>query len=252
MTGPRDVPARTAQELTPTGIVRAAINLGNPILAQRDPVTGALGGVSVDLARELGRRVGVEVTLLPFASAGQVFAVAESDTWDVAFLAIDPARATEILFTAPYVVIEGGYLVREDSSLTDVAEVDRPGVTIAAGKNAAYDLYLTRHLKQARLVHAATSPGAVELFLDGGADVAAGIRKPLQELAGRQPGLKVLDGRFMAIEQAMGTPKGRPEGALYLSRFIEEMKASGFIAEALARSGQGDALVAPPDSGPAS
>jgi polar amino acid transport system substrate-binding protein len=232
--------ARAARDLVPLGSVRAAINLGNPILAQRDPVTSALGGVSVELAQALGQRLGMDVT-------GQVVAAIGAGAWDIAFLAIDPLRATEISFTAPYVIIEGGYLTREDSALRTVSDVDRPGITIAAGKNAAYDLYLTRTLKQATLVHAPTSSGGIDLFLEGMADVAAGIRKPLLAVAKQRQGLRVLDGRFMPIEQAMGIPSGREAGAHYLRRFIEEMKASGFVAEALARSGQADALVAPPD-----
>jgi polar amino acid transport system substrate-binding protein len=242
--------ARAALDLAPLGSVRVAINLGNPILAQRDPVTCALGGVSVELARALGQRLGKDVTLVPFDSAGQVVAAIGAGAWDVAFLAIDPLRATEISFTAPYVIIEGGYLVCEDSALRTVSDVDRHGIKIAAGKNAAYDLYLTRTLKQATLVHAPTSSGGIDLFLEGMADVAAGIRKPLLAVAKQRKGLQVLDGRFMLIEQAMGIPTGREAGARYLHRFVEEMKASGFVAEALARSGQADARVAPPDDTP--
>ena len=238
--------ARAALDLAPLGSVRAAINLGNPILAQRDPVTGALGGVSVELARALGQRLGMEVTLVPFDSAGEVVAAIRAGAWDIAFLAIDPLRATEISFTAPYVIIEGGYLVRDHSVLKTVSDVDRPGIKIAAGKSAAYDLYLTRTLKHATLVHAPTSSGGIDLFLEGMADVAAGIRKPLLAMAQQREGLRVLDGRFMLIEQAMGMPSGREAGAHYLRRFIEEMKACGFVGDALARSGQADALVAPP------
>jgi polar amino acid transport system substrate-binding protein len=239
-------PAQAVAVLAPTGVLRAAINLGNPILAGRDPATGALGGVSVELAKTLGQRLGVAVTLVPFEGAGQVVAAAEAGVWDVAFLAIDPMRATEIVFTAPYVIIEGGYMVRTDSALHNLADVDRDGIKIATVPSAAYDLYLKRTLQHATLAHAPNKEATLDLLLEKKADVLAGIRKPLTELAGQRQGLRVLDGRFMAIEQAMGTPNGRAEGARYLRGFIEEMKASGFVAATLARNGQGDALVAPP------
>lgn len=242
-------PARAAAELAPGGSLRAAINLGNPILAQCDAVTGAIGGVSVELARELGRRLSVAVTLVPFEAAGHVFAAIEAGAWDVAFLAIDPLRATEIAFTAPYVFIEGGYLVRDDSALVVLADVDRDDITIAAGKDTAYELYLRRNLKHATLVDAPTSPASVDLFLERRTDVVAGIRKPLLDLAATHEGLRVLDGHFMVIEQAMGTLKGRDAGVRYLHSFIEEMKASGFVAEALARNVHDTALVAPMATG---
>ncbi len=241
--------ARAAAELAPGGSLRAAINLGNPILARCDADTGAIGGVSVELARELGRRLSVAVKLVPFDAAGEVFAAIEAGAWDVAFLAIDPLRATEIAFTAPYVFIEGGYMVRDDSALVVLADVDRDDITIAAGKDTAYELYLRRNLKHATLVDAPTSPASVDLFLERRTDVVAGIRKPLVDLAATREGLRVLDGHFMVIEQAMGTLKGRDAGVRYLHGFIEEMKASGFVAEALARNGHDTALVAPMATG---
>jgi len=232
-------------DLVPTGKLRAAINFGNTVLAQNDPVTGQAQGVSVDLARELGRRLDVPVELIAFDAAAKVFDALKTGGWDIAFLAIDPARAAEIAFTAPYVLIEGGYLVPAGSPLQTIEDVDRAGVRIAAGKNAAYDLYLSRTLKQAKLVHAPTSPGAIELFLNEKLDAAAGVKQQLLAFAKTHPNVRVLEGRFMAIEQAMGTPKGRVAGTRYLRQFVEEMKVSGFVAEALARSGQGDATVAP-------
>jgi len=232
--------------LAPQGRIRAAINYGNPVLAQQDPATGAPRGVSAALAGELGRRLGMPVEFVPFDAAGKVFDALKTGSWDVAFLAIDPVRASGIDFTAPYVVIEGTYLVRADSLLDSIESVDRPGIRIAVGRGSAYDLYLTRALKQAERVEAPSSAAALELFLSGRLDAAGGVRQPLLAFAAAHPGLRVLPGRFMAIEQAVAIPKGRPAGARYLSGFVEAVKASGFVAAALAESGQGDAAVAPP------
>ena len=234
------------RDLAPDGRIRAAINFGNPVLAQQDPQTGQAQGVSVDLARKLGRRLGVPVELVTFDAAVKVFEALKTSSWDVAFLAIDPVRAAEISFTPPYVIIEGTYVVREDSPLHSITDFDHEGVRIAVGRGASYDNFLRRSLKHAQLVSADTSPAALELFLDQGLDAAAGVKQPLVAFAQRHPGLRVIEGRFTAIEQAMGTPKQRDAGSKYLTRFIEEMKACGFVASALARSGQHEAAVAPP------
>ncbi len=234
------------RDLAPHGRIRAAINFGNPVLAQKHSQTGEAQGASVDLARELAHRLGVPLELITFDGAGRVFEALKTSSWDVAFLAIDPVRALEISFTPPYVLIEGTFIVREDSALQSIEDFDRKGVRIAVGRGAAYELFLARSLKEAQLVRADTSAGALELFLDQGLEAAAGVKQPLIAFARRHPGLRVIDGRFTAIEQAMGTPKGRETGAQYLTRFIEEMKASGFVASALARSGQHEAAVAPP------
>ena len=183
---------------------------------------------------------------MPYDTAGKVADAVNAGVWDICFLANEPARAAEIAFTAPYVIIEGTYLVRADSRLRAIEDADRDGVRIAVGNKAAYDLYLSRTLKRAELVRAPSSEAAVQLFLDDNLDAAAGVRQPLDKFAAAHPGLRVMDGRFMAIEQAMGTPKTRQAGARYLRGFVEEMKASGFVAAGLARSGQGDAMVAPP------
>ncbi len=238
-------------DLAPTGSLRAAINLGNPVLAQKESGTGELRGVSVDLARELGRRLGVPVQFVTYDAAGKVFDALSSTTgagaWDVAFLAIDPVRASAIHFTPPYVEIEGGYMVRVDSPLKKIEDVDREGVRVSVGRGSAYDLHLTRNLKQATLVRAPTSPGAIDLFVAERLDVAAGVKQPLLDYAKAHSGVRVMDGRFMVIEQAMGTPRGRGEqGIRYLRAFIEEMKAKRFVADAVQRSGQRDVTVAPP------
>ena len=239
------VPPGARSELAPTGKLRAAINFGNPVLAQKDPASGEPRGVSADLARELARRLDLPAEFVTYDAAGQVFDALKTGAWDIAFLAIDPARATEIAFTAPYVVIEGTYLVPADSPLRSIQDVDRDGVRVAVGNKSAYDLYLTRTLKRAQLVRVPTSPEAIDVFLKDKLEAAAGVKQPLRQFAKTHPNVRVMDGRFMAIEQAIGTPKGREAGARFLREFVEEMKASGFIARGLEKSGQGDATVAP-------
>jgi polar amino acid transport system substrate-binding protein len=244
---PNDVVA----ELAPTGPLRAAINLGNPVLVQKDVATGKLSGVTIDLTKELSRRLDRPVEFVQFAAAGKVFEALKDNVWDVAFLAIEPVRAREIAFTAPYVLIEGTYMVPVNSTLKEIANVDRPGTRIAVGPNSAYDLFLTRTLKHATIVRAAQGGvrDMIDVFLSQNLEVAAGIRQPLVEYAKTDPNVRVMDGRFMEIRQAMGLPQGRPAGLDYLRAFIEEMKASGFVAEALRRTGQTDAAIAPPGAG---
>jgi len=242
-------PQYVTYDLAPTGTLRAAINFGNPVLAQRDPASGEPRGVSVDLARELSWRLNVPVELIPYEAAGKVTAAATSGAWDVAFVAIDPARAADIDFTAPYVIIEGTYLVPASSPLRTIEEVDREGVRVAVSSKSAYDLYLARVLKRAQLVRAPSPPASMEMFVRDRLEAAAGVKQPLVEFAKSDPNYRVIPGRFMVIEQAMGTPRGRENGARYLRAFIEDVKASGFVARALERSGQRDAVVAPPSSG---
>ena len=239
--------ADVVRDIAPTGKLRAAINLGNMVLAQKDPATGEPRGVTVDLARELGRRLGLAVELVPFDAAGKVFDALKAGAWDIAFLAIEPVRAAEIAFTAPYVIIEGVYMVPTNSPLQTVAEVDRDGIRIALNKGSAYDLFLTRTLKHAQLVR---GERGTDVFIKEKLEAAAGVKQPLVEFAKANPNVRLIDGRFMEIRQAMGTPKLRYQGReavpRYLHGFVEEMKASGFVAKALERSNQPDAAVAPP------
>jgi polar amino acid transport system substrate-binding protein len=230
---------------TPTGRLRAAINLGNPILAH--PVDdGGAGGVSVDLAREFARRLGVELDLVVVDTAGKSVDAVASEHADIGFFAIDPARGADIAFTAPYVLIEGSYLVRDDSPIRANDDVDQAAHRVVVGKGSAYDLFLTRNLRQAQIVRAPSSPAVVPTFLEQGADVAAGVRQQLEADARGQAGLRLLDGRFMVIRQAMGVPKSRgADAAAVLAAFVEDMKASGFVADALARHGIEGASVAP-------
>jgi polar amino acid transport system substrate-binding protein len=232
-------------DLAPSGTMRAAINIGNPILASRDASTGELHGVSVDLARELAKRLGVPVKLVCYTAAGKVVDAATADEWDIAFVAIDPIRGANILQTAPYVVIEGAYLVPADSPIMRREDVDREGVRVVVGNGSAYDLYLTRELKHAEVVRAQTSPQVVETMVEQQLEVAAGVRQQLEGDSEQREGLRMLEGRFMVINQAMGTPKGRGSaGGEYLRRFVEAMKASGFVATALKRHAIEGAAVA--------
>lgn len=239
------------KDLAPTGKLRAAINLGNMVLAQKNAATGELGGVSVDLARELGRRLAVPVELVPFDAAGKVFDALKTGALDLAFLAIEPVRAAEVAFTAPYVIIEGVYMVPSSSSLQAVEDVDRAGLRIGVNKGSAYDLYLTRTLKHATLVR---GENGIDLLLRDKLDAAAGVKQPLVQYAETDPNVRIIPGRFMEIRQAMGTPRarlgGRDAAPRYLHAFVEEMKASGFVAKALVRTHQPDAAVAPADTSP--
>lgn len=239
-------PPTVAADLAPTGTLRAAINFGNPILATKDAATGEARGVSVDLARELGRRLGVPVELVTFTAAGKVVEALKAGAWDVGFVAIDPARAVDMDYTPPYVQIEGAYLVPLRTPIRSNAEVDREGVRVVVGAGSAYDLYLSRELKRATLVRAPTSPAVTDMMVAQSYDVAAGVKQQLEADAKRVPGVRLLDGRFMVINQAMALPKGCSAGARYLAEFVEEMKASGFVANALKRHGIEGSVVAPP------
>lgn len=232
-----------ARDLAPTGTLRAAINLGNAVLARRD-ADGTVSGVSVDLARALATRIGVPVAFVTYDGAGAVSGAAASGTWDLCFLAVDPERAEGIAFTAPYLVIEGSYLVPADSPIREAEDVDREGVRIAVGRGSAYDLHLSRTIRHATLERAPTSPAAIALFAESRLDVAANVRQPLEAYAAAHPEVRMLPGHFMEITQAMGVPKDRSAGMAYLRRFVEDMKADGFVAELLRANGQ-SATVAP-------
>jgi polar amino acid transport system substrate-binding protein len=239
-------PTAAVSDLAPTGRLRAAINFGNPMLATKDASSGEARGVSVDLSRELARRLGVPLELVTYNAAGRVVEAVKSGAWDVAYVAIDPVRGNEIGYTPAYVVLEGAYLVPQSSPIRSNAEVDRAGVRVAAASGSAYDLFLSRELKQAKIVRAPTSQAVTDMFVAQGLDVAAGVKQQLEADAKRIPGMRLIEGHFMVINQAMGTPKGREAGAKYLREFIEEMKASGFVAQALERHRIEGAAVAAP------
>lgn len=229
----------------PTGKVRASINLGNPILANKDPVSGEPFGVSLDLARAFAEKLAVELELVVFDAAGKSVEALNEERADFGFFAVDPLRGEKIAFTAPYVLIEGFYLVRDGSPINTNADVDQPHNRVAVGKGSAYDLFLTRELKAAHIVRAPTSTAVVPAFLEQNLEVAAGVKQQLEADAAKTTGLRLLDERFMVIQQAMGTPKSRGgAAAAVLAAFVEEMKASGFVADALKRHGITGASVA--------
>jgi polar amino acid transport system substrate-binding protein len=235
--------AHLRAEAAPSGRLRACINVGNAVLARRDAEGAA--GVSVDLAREFARRLGVEAQLQVVATAPEAVAAVRGQQADLGFFAIDPRRGEGIAFSAAYVLIEGADLVRDASPLTANEQVDRAGTRVVVGQGSAYDLYLTRELKQAQIVRVASSQGVIDTFLQSGAEVAAGVKQQLQADMARVGGLRLLPGRFMVIQQAMGVPRQREAVAQALRAFVEEMKASGFVAQALQRHGIQGAAVAP-------
>ena len=229
----------------PQGALRASINLGNPILAKRQP-DGQVAGVSVDLARGMAEQLGVPLELVVFDTAAKSVEAVKSGQADIGFFAVDPLRGEGIRFSAPYVLIEGAYLVTQGSPLTDNMQVDRVGTKVMVGKGSAYDLYLTRTFKAATILRAPTSPAVVDSFLAENADVAAGVKQQLESDAKRLPGLRLLPGRFMVIEQAMGVQAGRGDAVeAALRGYVERAKASGFVAQALQRHGIQGATVAP-------
>ncbi|MGW6904407.1 transporter substrate-binding domain-containing protein [Streptomyces sp. NPDC054940] len=229
-----------AADLAPTGVLRASINLGNPVLAQGTP--DAPSGITVDLAQEIAARLGVPVELLCFDAARKSFEAMAGGRADVCFLAIEPAREAEVAFTAPYVLIEGVYAVPRDSELTKPESVDAPGVRIGVKSGSAYDLYLTRTLRHATLVR---GDEGVDVFAAQGLEVGAGIRQPMTAYADTHPEVRLIQEGFMQIRQAVGTTKARrPETVRFLRELVEELKANGFVAASLRRAGQPETLVA--------
>ena len=228
-------------DLAPRGVLRASINLGNPVLAQGTPHAPA--GVTVDIAREVAVRLGVGAEFTCFDAARKSFEAMMTGAADICFLAIEPARAAEVAFTPPYALIEGVYAVPSDSPLTAPADVDRPGVRVGVKQGSAYDLFLSRSLEHATVVRAEEGTA---VFLEQKLEAVAGIREPVTEFVASHPGLRLIGERFMEIRQAVGVAKTkRPETVRFLTDVVEELKASGFVAESLRRSGQ-SAAVAPP------
>lgn len=235
-----------AAAFMPAGKLRASINLGNPILANKHPETGEPYGVSIDLARAFAEKLGAELELAVFDGAAKSVEAVGEERADFGFFAVDPLRGEKIAFTAPYVLIEGFYLVHDDSPIRTNRDVDQAHNRVAAGRGSAYDLFLTRELKAAQIVRAPTSQAVVQTFLEQQLEVAAGVKQQLEADARKTAGLRLLDERFMVIRQAMGVAKSRgAAAAAALSAFVEEMKASGFVADALRRHGIAGASVAP-------
>jgi polar amino acid transport system substrate-binding protein len=222
----------------PTGTLRVGINLGNPILANEDPISKKLHGVTIDIANEIGKRIALPVELVPFKTAGATVDALKGGGIDLVFVAIDPVRGADISYTPAYIQIEGAYMVKTSSPIKTNEEVDAAGNEIVVGKGSAYDLYLSREIKNASLLRAASSQAVVDDFMSGKGNVAAGVKQQLESDAKRYEGLRMLPGRFMVINQAIGTPKARANyesATAYLSNVITELKQSGFISEAMKR-----------------
>ena len=230
--------AAMLSSFAPTGTLRVGINLGNPILAGEDPVTHELQGVTIDIAREIGKRAGLASELIPFKTAGNTVDAIKTGNIDLVFVAIDPIRGADISYTPPYIQIEGAYMVKVSSPIKSNEQVDTAGNEIVVGKGSAYDLFLTREIKNASLLRAASSQAVVDDFMSGKGNVAAGVKQQLESDAKRYTGLRMLPGRFMVINQAIGIPKARPQYEIttaYLSEIIAQLKQSGFIAQAMQR-----------------
>ena len=233
-------------DLAPTGKLRAAINYGNGVLAAPD-ANGKPVGIAPNIALELGRRLGVPVELIGYKQARLLVEAGKTGAWDVSFVAIENYRAESIDFTAPYLEIEGVYLVRADSPLREMADVDRKGVTVGVVEKSNYDLYLTRTIKNATIVRSPTTLGSADQFVKGQVQVLGGVKQRVLDAQKLVPGSRLIPGRFMAIRQALGTPKGRGEaGRKYLHEFNEDIKASGYVASEIAKAGGGDVTVAAP------
>jgi polar amino acid transport system substrate-binding protein len=239
------IPAAARSELAPTGKLRAGLNHSNFLLVNKNSAPGDPRGVAVDMARELARRLGLDVEFVSYDAPGTMADAAKTRVWDVAFLGAEPTRANEIDFTPAYSEIEATYLVPAGSPIRSIGDVDRKGVRISVSARSAYDLYLSRTIRNALLVRSEGIEASFNRFVADGLDALAGLRPRLVMDVEKLPGARILDGRFTAIQQAIGTPKGRPAGAAYLRAFAEDVKASGFVAEAIERHGARGLSVAP-------
>lgn len=220
--------------LTPTGRLRVGVNLGNFLLVGKGAY-GELRGIVPDLAQELAKRLGASVEFVLYAQAGEVADAAKAGAWDVAFIGAEPQRANEIDFTTAYLEIDATYLVPAGSPIRSLDEVDRKGVRIAVASRSAYDLWLSRNIRHAELVRAEGIEGSYQLFRKAKLDVLAGLKPRLLIDNQKLPGSRILEGRFTAVQQAIGTPKGRADAAAYLRAFAKDIKASGFVAKAIER-----------------
>lgn len=232
-----DALSAARKELAPTGTLRVGLNMGNFLLTATDSATGKPKGIAADLGHELGRRLGVPVELVPFPNPGALADGAKAGAWDVGFLGAEPQRANEIDFSAAYVEIDATYLVPPGSPLQRIADVDQPGIRIITNERAAYELWLSRNLKHAKLITEKGSDNTFKRFIGEKLDALAGLRPRLVSDQEKLPGSRVLDGNFTAVQQAAGTPKGRPAGAKYLRMFIEDAKATGLVAKLIDKHG---------------
>ena len=234
-------------ELAPTGVLRAAINMGNFLLVTGKAPSGDPSGVSADIAAAIAARLGVPVKYVPYARPGELADDAEKGLWDIGNIGAEPQRAAVINFTAAYCEIEATYLVPAGSPIRGVGEVDQPGKRLAVTARSAYGLWLENNIKKAELVQFDSADAAVKAFVDEKMDAYAGLRPALVGLAEKLPGLRILDGQFSAVQQAVGTPKKNVAGFAFLRDFVEEAKRSGVVASLIERHGvTGRLSVAPP------
>jgi polar amino acid transport system substrate-binding protein len=234
----KSIDPTTLKSFAPSGTLRVGINLGNPVLASEDAATKKLSGISVDIADEIGKRINLPIQLIPFKSASATVDGIKNGELDMVFVAIDPVRGADISYTPAYIQIEGAYMVKASSPLKNNVEVDVAGTEIVVGKGSAYDLYLTREIKNATLLRAASSQAVIDDFMSGKGNVAAGVKQQLESDAKRYEGLRMLPGRFMVINQSIGIPKARPDfekTTAYLSEVITQLKQSGFVANSMQR-----------------
>jgi polar amino acid transport system substrate-binding protein len=238
------MPPEVRQQLTTTGVLRAGLNYANFLLITR--TLSGPRGIVPDLAGEIARRAGAQLEFVGYEAPGLVADAAATNAWDIAFIGAEPARANEIAFSAAYLEIEATYLVPAGSPIRALEEVDRPGVRIATSARSAYDLYLSRTLRHATLERAEGLDASYQLFVSKKLDVLSGLRPRLMQEVEKLPGARVLEGRFTSVQQAIGTPRGRDAAAAYLRAFVEETKASGLVAELIARHGVRGVSVAPP------
>jgi polar amino acid transport system substrate-binding protein len=229
------VSQEVVSELAPTGVLRAAINMGNFLLVTGRSPSGDPEGVAPDMAREIASRLGVPVAYVPYARPGELADAAGSGVWDIGLIGAEPARAEKIAFTPAYVEIEATYLVPAGSPLKTVADVDRAGVRIAVTARSAYDLWLERNIKHAQLVRSEGGDATFKQFVDDKLDALAGLRPRLLEDVEKLPGARILDGQFSAVQQAVGTARRNTASATFLRDFVEEAKTSGLVARLIER-----------------
>jgi len=229
------MPQEIVSELAPSGVLRAAINMGNFLLVTGRSSSGDPEGVAPDMAREIASRLGVPVKYVPYARPGELADAAGTGIWDIGLIGAEPRRAEKIAFTPAYVEIEATYLVPAGSPLKTIADVDRTGVRIAVTARSAYDLWLERNIKQARLVRSEGGDSTFKNFVDDKLDALAGLRPGLLELAAKLPGSRILDGQFTAVQQAVGTARTNTAGAAFLRDFVEDAKKSGLVARLIER-----------------
>lgn len=235
-------------ELTPTGKLRVGLNHGNFLLVTPGSSATDPKGVAPDVARELAKRLGVPVEFSKFDTAGKLGDAVREGVWDVAFLGAEPQRAAEIAFTAAYLEIPATYLVPAGSTIQTVAEVDREGVRIAVADKSAYELWLSRNIKHATLMKTQGIDASFDLFVKDKLEALSGLRPRLISDVKKLPGARILDGVFTAVQQAIGTAKKNTAAAVYLAGFVEDVKASGFVGEAITRNKSEGVNAAPPAS----